>query len=269
MKVVFLTIVLDGQPFIASHYWQWAELKQFPWEWRVVEGVAAPEKDTYWVRPMPPRLSNDGTTRFLDSLAAFDSRVILFRKAIWPGKTAMLNEALKTIDEPCLLVEVDSDERWTFHQIRTLHRMFEQHPEKNAAYFRCRYFLGRDIAITNTDGEHFGNNHAYEWLRAWKISPGARFETHEPPKMAGMKLNAFNHAETEKQGLVFDHFAYATEAQVKFKEEYYGSPNNLNGTKYSGAVAKWKALQANAKWPVTNLAEFMPWVGQGVQADKV
>lgn len=268
MKVVFLTLVLDGLPWIASHYWEWRKLG-FPWEWRVVEGVAAPQNCTSWVAPMAPRLSNDGTTELLDSLATLDPRVILFRKSLWPGKVSMLNAALKTMDESCLLVEVDSDELWTAGQITKLRQMFIDHPDTNAAYFRCRYFVGPDICISNTDGESFGNHHAYEWQRAWRYQPGMVFETHEPPKMAGLKMNPFPHMETSGAGLVFDHFAYATEAQVAFKMNFYGSSSNAKGELYRNGITGWRKLQANTKWPVTNLAEFMPWVGEGVSANRI
>lgn len=267
MKIVFITIVLDGLPWIASHYWEWQKLTS-PWEWRIIEGVAAPVNCTSWVRQMPPRLSSDGTTQVLDSLAAFDPRVILFRKSLWPGKTAMLNEALKSVDEPCLLIQVDHDERWTAEQITKLAEMFEKHQEKNSARFRSRYFVGHDIVIANTDQNHFGNM-PYEWNRAWRFTPGTVFESHEPPRLQNYVERPFTHAETMAEGLVFDHFAYCTEAQVAFKANLYGSSNNAKGNLYEGAVENWRRLQANRKWPVMNLAEYLPFVGPGVIANKI
>lgn len=255
-------------PFVTFHYPEFWKLG-FEWEWRVVEGVAAPVHCTSWVKPMVPRLSRDGTTELLESLSDFDSRVIHFRKTLWPGKVAMFNEALKTIDEPCLLIEVDSDELWTAEQITKLRQMFIEHPEKNCARFRCRYFVGRDIVITNTDGAHYGNHEAYEWKRAWKITSGSQFERHEPPVIRGLSEVPFTQAETQMAGLVFDHYAYATESQVAFKANYYGSENNQAGAKYKDAVLNWKRLQENRKWPVLNLEEFMPWIGPGVTADKI
>lgn len=283
MKIVFLTIALDAMPFITLHYPEFRKLN-FDWEWRIAEGVAAPVADTSWVRQMSPRLSSDGTTEYLDSIAAFDPRVILFRKSLWPGKVAMLNAALKTVNEPCLLMEIDSDEYWTAEQITKLRQMFIDprppsspnailpttwRPEKNCAYFRCHYFVGRDIVITNKDGNHYGNNESYEWLRAWRFTPGNVFEKHEPPVLRGDAFNPFTHRETLAAGLVFSHYAYATEAAVAFKQEYYGSSNNVAGAKYDNAVRNWKRLQENAKWPVEDLSAFLPWVGPGVAADKI
>jgi hypothetical protein len=265
MKVCFLTIVLDGMPWIASHFWEWRKLS-CSWEWRIAEGVAAPVNCTSWVNPMAPRLSNDGTTEFLDSISALDNRVILFRKSLWPGKASMLNAMLKSIDEPCLLVEVDSDEIWRADQIERLVEMFGKHPEKNAGYFYCNYRLGGDIVATPR-GE-FGNRFAFEWHRAWRVSPGVRFATHEPPALENFKENPFTHEETAALGLVFEHYALGTEAQVKFKCDYYGSKNNALGEKYRNGVEGWKKLQRNTAWPI-RLDEFLPWVGPKAFADKI
>ena len=51
-------------------------------------------------------------------------------------------------------------------------------------------------------------------------------------------------------GLVFQHYAYATEAQIRFKESYYG---------YAGAVAQWRQLQQSEKFP-QRLADHFAWV---------
>lgn len=265
MKVVFVTIVLDGMPFITHHYWQWQWLS-VPWEWKIAEGVAAPERDTFWVRPMPPRLSNDGTTQFLDSIAAFDSRVQLFRKALWPGKAAMLNKLLETIYEPVLLVEVDHDETWSAEQIEKMVALFERHPKKNAGLFRCKYHVGPNL-VTSPYGS-FGNHTEYEWLRAWRYECGMRFSKHEPPVMDGLTLNAFTHEETEKAGLVFRHYAYATEAQVKWKQEYYGSSSNPKGHLYAGIIEKWRTLQNVTQFPV-RLQDYFPFVDDKAMVDRV
>jgi hypothetical protein len=107
----------------------------------------------------------------------------------------------------------------------------------------------------------------------WKIEPGTRFVSHEPPKLegAGSKWNPipFTHEETEKEGLVFDHWAWATPAQVTMKMDYYGSPNNEKGALYAGLREKWRALQRNEKWPVAQLSEFMPFVGENVTANRI
>jgi len=266
LKIHFVTIVLNGMPFISWHYPILRQLKT-DWQWIIVEGVAAPEQCTSWCAPIPPGLSTDGTREYLDSIAAFDKRVVLLRSVYWHGKVAMLNAACELIQEPGLLWQIDSDEVWSASQIETMNRMFRQDKKRNCAWFFCRYFVGPDIAIT---GRNCGNNTDYEWNRVWKIKSGVRFKSHEPPKLEAFQEIPFAHKETEANGLVFDHFAYATEAQVAFKEVYYGSENNKCGGQYKGAIDRWKRLQSNMKWPTTIGKDFMPWVqSDNVKVDKI
>lgn len=265
IEVHFLTIVLDGMPFIAEHYHQFRQL-QMPWFWHVIDGVSAPESCTSWCAPIEPRLSNDGTLEYLTELAKSDQRVRLYKSEWWHGKIEKVNAPLKYIWTPGLLWEIDCDELWTASQITKMVQMFERNPSRNCAYFWCRYFVGPDVVITTRDT--YGNHSAYEWHRVWRFTPGMRFASHEPPAIQGMIEQPFTHSETEKEGLVFDHYAYATETQVAFKERFYGSTNNKNGALYAGAVAGWMKLQKNRKWPV-KLADFLPWVGNEAIADKI
>lgn len=265
MMLEIITIVLDGMPFIAHHHREFEKLP-FPFRWHILEGVAANTLCTKWCAPMLPRLSNDGTTQYLDALAAYDYRVIIHRKELWQGKLAMVNEPLRYMHEPCLLLQVDSDELWTVEQLMKLRQMFIENPEKNCAYFRCDYRVGPNVRITSSEG--YGNNSAYEWHRAWRWHRGLQFQSHEPPVLGNFQPKPFTHAETCEAGLVFRHEAYSTEKQVAFKQRFYGSAANPKGHLYRDAVAKWRALQLNTKWPV-DLKEYMPWVGEGVAADQI
>lgn len=70
--LTLFTIVLNGEPFIEWHLPVFRELS-IPWQWRVVEGVAAPEHCTAWCRPLPDRwhrdfLSIDGTHEYLRAI---------------------------------------------------------------------------------------------------------------------------------------------------------------------------------------------------------
>jgi len=265
MKLVFLTIVLDGMPWVTRH-WPEFERLDFDWQWHVVEGAAANTACTSWCAPIAPRLSNDGTTQYLDALASYDHRVILHRKELWQGKLDMVNAPLRIMHEPCLLVQVDSDELWTAEQLTRLRQMFMDHPDRNCAHFHCDYRVGPNVHITSRNG--FGNNDAYEWKRAWRWTPGMLFASHEPPAFAQLVEHPFTHGETEAAGLVFRHEAYSTLKQVAFKQTFYGSPNNKKGHLYANAIEGWQRLQRNRTWPV-DLEKFMPWVGSGVVADKI
>lgn len=253
-----LTIVLDGMPWIACHY---SELRRLtiPWEWWIVEGVAAPVGCTSWCKPLAPRLSGDGTTEYLDNLRQADSRVKVLRSVLWPGKCAMLNAALERMYQPGVLLEVDADELWTTEQMEKLVQLFDKYPERNCAQFFCRYFVGRDLVIATRNT--YGNNVSYEWKRAWRYHWGMNFERHEPPVFRGHKPNWFGHAETERCGLIFDHMAYATEATLRFKAQYYKDT-------YQNAVSDWQRLQANQVWPA-KLKEFFPWVTDEAVVEKI
>lgn len=265
MKMVLFTLVLDGMPWIAEHYPVFRTLP-FEWEWHVVEGVAAPDACTRWCAQQVPRLSEDGTTGYLDSIADLDPRIKLHRKDLWHGKVAMCNRVLQRMADRCLLVQIDSDEIWTAEQLTKLRALFIKHPKKNAAYFYCDYRLGPGISITTRNT--YGNNTAYEWLRAWRWEPWMRFKTHEPPVMDGMTMNAFMHDETERLGLVFRHESWSTRKQVEFKARYYGSAaNKEHGADYKDAVERWEKLQRNTVWP-TKVRDWLPWADEKAEAVK-
>jgi Glycosyl transferase family 2 len=256
MTIEFFTIVRDGMPFVTWHHQAFKFLKM-PWRWNVVIGTARNVHCTSWCNEIVPAVSEDGTDKYFESLSKFDSRVRVFKSAWWNGKIAMCNTPIDYIMEPVLLWQVDADEIWTTKQIENVVGLFDVHRDMNCAYFWCRYFVGPNIVITSRDT--YGNQSAYEWHRVWRCEPGMRWKTHEPPVLNGFDERPIRHQETELAGCVFDHYAYATEEVMRFKERYYPSCN--------GAMDGWKRLQRNRKWPVKELKEFLPWVGEGVTAD--
>ena len=278
LPIHFFTIVLNGQPFIRHHI---DIFKRLPldWHWHIIEGVADLKHDTSWCSQNGGRvehslhqfgLSNDGTSEYLDRLAnEHPDRITLYRNgegAFWDGKLEMVNAPLGRIKEPCILWQIDSDELWTAEQICNLKRMFEKYPEKTAAYFHCHFFVGPNL-VTITPNSYSHNN-SYEWLRVWRFETGMKWLSHEPPCLASLqgnrwvdaaKINPFRHEETAAEGLVFTHYAYATEAQVKFKEIYYG---------YQNAVSQWQSLQKEDRFPVY-LREYFHWVNDNTRVDRV
>lgn len=282
LPVHFLTIVLNGRPFLRHHAETFRALP-FPWHWHVVEGAAALAHDTAWSLATGGRLdgafhrggrSVDGTEEELDAIArALEGRVTLHRKPrgeLWDGKLEMVNAPLARIRRPCLLWEVDVDELWTSAQLVRGRDLFLAHPERRAAYYRCEYFVGEDLVVTTRDG--YGNG-PYEWLRTWRFRPGDRWLAHEPPVLVtrlerwrqwrrlrrGKRPRlpfhpgdpaVFSKEETEAAGLVFQHLAYVCEAQLRFKEAYYGYPD---------LVSRWRAMQAETALPL-RLSTWFPWV---------
>jgi ADP-heptose:LPS heptosyltransferase len=210
-------------------------------------------------------LSIDGTTEYLDALKAqFPDNITIYRPPagkFWDGKREMVNAPLSRITEDCLLWQVDADELWTAAQMIRTRALFLVNPDKTAALFYCHYFVGPELVITSRDT--YGNNSSYEWLRVWRYRPGDRWAAHEPPRLQrGDKnvgaINPFRHAETEAMGLVFQHFGYAVEAQVRFKESYYG---------YAGAVEQWRRLQETKNFP-QRLSNHFAWVTDAAMVNR-
>jgi glycosyltransferase involved in cell wall biosynthesis len=277
LPIHFFTIVLNGQPFIRYHIEVFKQLP-FKWHWHIVEGVADLKHDSAWSIPLGGHISDeihqngrsyDGTTEYLNELAQiYPDNVTIYRKpedVFWDGKREMVNAPLINIQDECLLWQVDVDELWTLEQVCTARQIFINNPEKTAAFYWCWYFVGEKLIITTRNC--YTQNPQQEWLRTWRFKPGAFWAAHEPPILVESladgqykniaSVNPFVHKETESFGLVFQHFAYVTAEQLRFKEQYYG---------YNDAVSQWKALQDTNKFPVI-LREYLRWVKDETQVD--
>ncbi len=269
LTVHFFTIVINGMPFIQFHIDALNRLP-FKWHWHIIEGVAAHRHDTAWSLQFGGKISDeihkeglsiDGTSEYIDELKRqYPENITVYRKPkgeFWDGKIEMVNAPLKDISEECLLFQIDVDELWTVSQLCAVEAMFRMDPEKTAAYYYCHFFVGKNLIVTSKDT--YGNNSSYEWLRTWRYKPGDLWVSHEPPILvrkteAGdldvARINPFTHYETRDRGLIFQHFAYVTKEQLKFKESYYG---------YTGALDKWMRLNECSQLPVF-LKEYFDWV---------
>lgn len=212
--------------------------------------------DTNWCNPQQPRLSRDGTTEFLNALRDHP-RIKIHQRQSWHGKTEMVNTCLADFKEPGVILQADGDEIWLPYQLGALVEFFNRWPHVMSARFFCRYFVGPNIIITST---HSYGNRPGEWHRAWRSSGRLRAKTHEPPIMIGSDGLLSSREMTRESGLVFDHYSYAFEHQLRFKQEFYG---------YKDAVLHWRRLQANTQWPISDLRTFLPWVDPGVTADRL
>lgn len=278
LPVHFFTIVLNGQPFIRYHIDIFKQLT-FKWHWHIIEGVADLKHDTAWSVPLGGKiteeihnsgLSIDGTSEYIDELKRlYPDNITIYRQphgVFWQGKREMTNAPLENIQEECLLWQVDVDELWTLEQLCSARDLFIKNPEKTAAFYWCWYFVGENLLISTRNC--YAQNPQQEWLRTWRFRPGCIWAAHEPPVLVeklpdgNLKniaaVNPFMHGDTEKQGLVFQHFAYTTKEQLQFKQEYYG---------YSGAVSQWNDLQQQTKFPLL-LRDYFAWVGDETTVDR-
>lgn len=277
IPIHFFTIVLNGQPFIEYHVDLFSQFN-FKWHWHIVEGVAALKHDTAWSIAQGGRvdnswhnngLSQDGTSEYLNNLARqHPDKVSLYRKSegeFWDGKCEMVNAPLEKIKEECLLWQIDVDEFWTADQIVKGRELFIRYPHKTAAYYWCQYFVGSNLFVSSRNC--YSQNPSQDWLRTWRFQPGMEWIAHEPPTLCktmsdGNKLNLaeinpFLHSRTEREGLIFQHFAYLTREQLLFKEKYYG---------YKNALSDWLRLNSREKFPVF-LRDYFEWVTDDTTVD--
>lgn len=277
LPVHFFTIVLNGMPFIKHHIEQFRFLP-FSWHWHIVEGVAELVGDTGWSLANGGQIpenchkdgySVDGTSAYLDLLVdAYPDQVTVYRKpsgSFWQGKLEMVQAPLQNISEPCLLWQIDADECWTYLQLVDGWHLFEKEPQRTAAYYWCHFFVGPHLVVSSRNC--YSQLEGQEWLRTWRYQPGDRWQAHEPPRLfrsveQGQPVDVaslcpFTNNETEAHGLVFQHFAYTTIEQVRFKEQYYG---------YTGARFRWLQLQKETLLP-NYLKYFLPWVQDQATVD--
>lgn len=243
MKLSIITLVLDGSPWIQKHLPVFQQLK-CDWKWIVVHGAAMNNGSTSWCKLQEPRLSKDGTTEYLHSIC---DQITLLSKPRWNSKDEMMGRAVDQITEPCVLMEIDSDELWTVDQLNKIVELFNNYEDLGAIKFPCRFFVGENLI---TQGENCYGDMDYEWWRAWRFILGMTFKSHEPPVLEGTNGLSITKELSRSLGLVFDHKAYATEAQVRYKQDFYG---------YDGLLEGWKRLQEVTKFPV-RLSDYFPQV---------
>jgi len=179
----------------------------------------------------------------------------------------MISAPIEFLPDNVLLWEVDVDEFWSIDQIIRLNYEFGKNPERTAASFYCRFFVGPD-RIADNIGMH-GNNSRQEWRRVWRYRTGDTWQRHEPPSLMRtnekgdvqdvMSLNSFSHEETWCMGLIFDHFAYSTEQQLQFKEDYYG---------YKGAKESFQKMSSNQDSEIL-VKEYYSWIKDPIWAFKI
>lgn len=254
MRLVIFTIVLDGMPYIKWHLPIFEKLK-CDWEWIVIEGAAQNNGSTKWCCPQPERLSNDGTSDYLESLA--EKKLINWiHRERWESKDAMINRGLESIENRCVLMQIDADEIHTPENIDKIVQLFTNDPQLGAIRMPCRFFVGSRLVC---QGQDCWSNKSREWKRAWRFEPGMRFWSHEPPNIQPLEGRIMESTEARFQGLIFDHYAYALKKQVEYKEKFYG---------YHGLTNQWKALQAHDHFPEP-LQRFFPFVDDKVMVDRL
>jgi hypothetical protein len=254
LPVHFFTVVLNGEPFIRHHLAQFKSLP-FEWHWHIVEGVAEGR-------------STDGTTDYLDQLAReHPHHVTVYRKPrgrSWDGQREMVSMPLLCLGREALLWQIDADELWTAEQVITARQLHIEQPTRSAGFFRAWHYVGPQLVISTRHG--YGNSSPADCLRTWRFRPGMCWAPRETLMLIERvgadqwrdvgAVNPFTQAETEARGLVFQHFASATEEQARTRE-----------SGYPGAVDAWRRLQNAPTYPVV-LRDYLPWVRDDAMVDR-
>ena len=126
LPIHFVTIVLDGMPFIKHHLPEFEKLtaRGIKWKWHVREGVSKPSHCTSWCRTIPPGMSKDGTHEYITGTLWRHPNCDVKGKNLWDGKVSMFNDALDRVNEPCILMQIDADAvclvRTQFQQLITM-----------------------------------------------------------------------------------------------------------------------------------------------------
>lgn len=258
IRTTAFTLVLNGMPFIKR---QMEIIPKVFDHWYIIEGVALPKNCTSWCK-LPSKnwinqeyCSVDGTFEFLNS-CKLPNVSIIRKNQPWNGKLEMCNSFMKEISNS-ILMEFDVDEIWDIKILTDILQTSKNNFNRfDSMKFKCNYYVGNQIKINTANS--YGDK-SYEWVRLWTIQDQTFFISHEPPVL-NKKLNRIvEKNETSKKGWLFDHYAYTTPEQVKFKEEYYG---------YKDALKKWHNLQSNLKFPV-KASKFLPWIDEDVDLIKI
>jgi hypothetical protein len=236
-----------------------------PWTWRISEGITP----CPWAGKITDDmhlngLSVDGTHEYLKSIEHEKNVEVFYHPNIY--LTERCNLMLKDIVAESLVWQIDCDEFYTPEQIELVANAFEQH-EYTSGWFLCRFFVGPDRCLSigppvcawSQRRNMAGNNSSYEWRRVWRWKLGCQFTKHDPPEVVkidnpangSIDLNTLN--PFQSQALIFNHFAYVLEDQVRFKETRYG---------FNGAIDGWKRLQQVKVFSV-DIHNYLPWLGYG------
>lgn len=244
MKLLVYTLLLDGMPFLPMQYDLLSRLKCDRY-WYVLHGAAMNNDSTSWCAPQEPRLSNDGSTEFLVDNEPPCETTIIHRKQ-WKSKDEMVAAVTDEIKEPCILFQLDVDE---FYQPETIDRIVALFGDRTIGAIRlpCRFWVGENLVC---EGSNRWSNWPNEWERFWRWEPGMTMLRHEPPTPENYLGRIMERGEAKQHALCFEHKAYVTDAQVRFKESYYN---------YQGLHQQWLSLQANDKWPIS-LSRFFSHV---------
>lgn len=183
--------------------------------WVIVEGQAKNGGSTGWCNDIEtPAQSDDGTVEFLQSIKA-KNKVFYTPGVAFASKDHQVNKAIQFLQQMQykygFLWQVDVDEHWTVEKLQAAERFAENSPHMAFSFEFNHYVKKLDDGYVVARGD-WGTAYVN---RLWKWH-GQYFKTHEPAVLHGQKYAQ------AIPGILFDHYSYVFEKDVKHKSLYYG-----------------------------------------------
>ena len=216
LRFSFIMTVLNGMPFIK---YSLKSVYDFAHQIIIVEGAI--EKCMFAANP--DGSSKDGTVEFIKSFPDPQKKIRLLQDR-WPEKCEMQNEALKYVTGDYVWL-IDSDEvykRQDLEKIKEILRSDSSITQVN--FIPDNFWKGVDYIFVSS--KLF--QHRWHFRRLFKYVPGAIFTSHRPPTMAWPgsdrtteQMHFLCGTTTRKLGIIFYHYSYVLDQQVKQKIQLY------------------------------------------------
>ncbi|MFX0200139.1 MAG: methyltransferase domain-containing protein, partial [Candidatus Hodarchaeota archaeon] len=253
-KFSFVMIVLNGMPFIE---YSLKSVYDFAHEIIIVEGAV--EKCMFAANP--DGSSTDGTVEFIKSFPDTQNKIRLIQGK-WPEKCEMQNEALKYVTGDYVWL-IDSDEVYKREDLEKIKEVLKADPSITQVNFiPDSFWKGPNYIFVSP--EFFK-----QWChfrRLFKYITGAVFTSHRPPTMlwpgsdkTTEQIHLLDGTKTRQMGIIFYHYSYVLDKQVKQKIELYhrygwGENWNIDLLEwYNECFLKWtpeNRQEIDSKYPI-------------------
>lgn len=212
----FVMIVLNGMPFIE---YSLKSVYDFAHEIIIVEGAV---KDCMFAAN-PDGSSKDGTVEFIKSFPDPDNKIKLIQGR-WPEKCEMQNEALKHVTGNYVWL-IDSDEVYKKEHLEKIKEILKNDPSITQVNFiPDSFWKGLDYIFVSSKFFEYPTH----YRRLFKYVHGAVFTTHRPPTMVWPgsgktteQMSLLDGSKTRQMGIIFYHYSYVLDEQVRQKIELY------------------------------------------------
>jgi len=215
-KISFITIVLNGMPFIEFVL---NSIYQYAHEIIIVEGAV----ENCMFAANPDGSSVDGTVELIKHFPDPSKKIRLIQGK-WPEKCQMQNKALEYITGDYIWL-IDSDEIYRNKDIESILNILQENPTITQINFiPDNFFKGFNYIFVSPK---FFDSQAH-YRRIFKYTQGAYFSTHRPPTLiwpenntSTEQMNLIDGTKTREMGIIPNHYSYVYNSQVEQKITLY------------------------------------------------